>query len=94
MAGPQYLTTDHAPSELGTSNAPYDGSQSETLLDGSVLRAQPFVPYQYENEATGDISRTTIGHAEVIEMGVVDDSLDVSDCAAIKALWQSQRIGN
>ena len=88
--GTSVLTTDATCTvpTLGTANAPYDGEQSE-LSDGSILRAQPFVPYQYENEESGDISRTLIGHAEAIEMGVVADTVDVSDCAAINSLWQS-----
>lgn len=90
VAGASVLTTDPTCTVpvLGTANAPYDGEQTE-LADGSVLRSQPFVPYQYENEASGDISRTLIGHAEVIEMGVVDDSVDVSDCALVNSLWTS-----
>lgn len=74
--------------ELGTSNPPYDGTQSE-LFNGSILREQPFVPYVYQNELDGDISRTLIGHAEVIEMGVVDESIDVSDCDAVMSTWAS-----
>ena len=74
--------------ELGTSNPPYDGTQSE-LFSGSILREQPFVPYVYENELNGDVSRTLVGHAEVIEMGVVDDSIDVSDCTAVMSEWTS-----
>lgn len=90
FGGTSVLTTDPTCTvpELGTSNTPYDGTKSE-LADGSVLRSQPFVPYQYENEKSGDISRTLIGHAEVIEMGVVSSTVDVSDCAAITALWNS-----
>ena len=88
--GTSVLTTDATCTvpELGTPNAPYNGEQTE-LADGSILRSQPFVPYQYENEESGDISRTLIGHAEVIEMGVVADTVDVSDCAAITSLWNS-----
>ena len=90
FGGTSVLTNDDTCTvpELGTSNAPYDGEQTE-LADGSILRSQPFVPYQYENEESGDISRTLIGHAEVIEMGVVDDTIDVSDCDAVTTLWQS-----
>ena len=90
FGGTSVLTTDATCTvpELGTSNAPYNGEQTE-LADGAILRSQPFVPYQYENEESGDISRTLIGHAEVIEMGVVADTIDVSDCAAITSLWQS-----
>jgi len=90
FGGTSVLTTDATCTvpTLGTSNAPYDGEQTE-LSDGSILRSQPFVPYQYENEESGDISRTLIGHAEVIEMGVVADTVDVSDCAAISGSWNS-----
>ena len=90
FGGTSVLATDPTCTvpELGTPNAPYNGEQTD-LADGSVLSAQPFVPYQYENEESGDISRTLIGHAEVIEMGVVDDTIDVSDCSAIRALWNS-----
>lgn len=90
FGGTSVLTTDPTCTvpELGTPNEPYNGEQTD-LADGSVLSAQPFVPYLYENEASGDISRTLIGHAEVFEMGVVDDTIDVSDCSAIRALWSS-----
>ena len=73
---------------LGTSNSPYDGTQTE-LDSGAVLRSQPFVPYQFENDESGDISRTLIGHAEVIEMGVVSDTVDVADCKVVSDLWSS-----
>ena len=73
---------------LGTSNSPYDGTQTE-LDSGAVLRSQPFVPYQFENDESGDISRTLIGHAEVIEMGVVSDTVDVADCKVVRDLWSS-----
>lgn len=75
--------------ELGTANGAYSGTQTE-LFDGSVLRRQPFVPYQYDDEkGSSGIGRTLIGHAEVIEMGVVDDSIDVSKCDEINTLWTS-----
>jgi hypothetical protein len=74
--------------ELGTSNPPYDGTQT-TLASGAVLRSQPFVPYIYQNELNEDISRTLIGHAEVIEMGVVSDTIDVSDCDLVMTEWTS-----
>ncbi len=73
---------------LGTSNSPYDGTQTE-LESGAVLRSQPFVPYLFENDESGDISRTLIGHAEVIEMGVVSDTVDVADCKVVRDLWSS-----
>ena len=90
FGGTSVLTTDTTCTvpALGTSNAPYDGTQTE-LESGEVLRAQPFVPYQFENDKSGDISRTLIGHAEVIEMGVVSDTVDVSDCKVVSDLWSS-----
>jgi len=72
--------------QLGTSNPPYDGTQ-ELLASGAVLRSQPFVPYLFESEESGDISRTLMGHLEVIEMGVVGDTVDVADCDSLIDLW-------
>ena len=71
---------------LGTSNPPYDGTQ-ELLASGATLRSQPFVPYLFENEESGDISRTLMGHVEVFEMGVVSDTVDVADCDSLLDLW-------
>lgn len=71
---------------LGTANGNYDGTQVE-LADGAILRTQPFVPYQYASEAVSGLGRTLKGHAEVIEMGVVDSSIDVADCEVISKLW-------
>ena len=71
---------------LGTANGNYDGTQIE-LADGAILRRQPFVPYQYDNEAVPGLGRTLKGHAEVIEMGVVDSSIDVADCEVVYKLW-------
>ena len=89
FGGTSVLTTDPSCTvpELGTANAPYDGDQ--VVLDDSILRSQPFVPYQYENEESDSISRTMIGYAEAYEMGVVDDTVDVSDCVEVRALWNS-----
>jgi hypothetical protein len=89
LGGTSVLTTDASCTvpELGTANAPYDGDQ--VVLDDAILRSQPFVPYQFENEESDGISRTLIGYAEAYEMGVVDDTVDVSDCAAVRALWNS-----
>lgn len=72
--------------QLGTSNPPYDGTQ-ELLASGATLRSQPFVPYLFESEESGDISRTLMGHLEVIEMGVVSDTVDVADCDSLIDLW-------
>ncbi len=90
FGGTSVLTTDATCTvpALGTSNAPYDGTQTE-LESGDTLRSQPFVPYQFENDKSGDISRTLIGHAEVIEMGVVSDTIDVADCKVVSDLWSS-----
>lgn len=71
---------------LGTENGNYDGTQVERA-DGTILRTQPFVPYQYEGEAVSGLGRTLKGYIEVIEMGVVDSSIDVSDCAVVSELW-------
>jgi hypothetical protein len=73
--------------ELGTANGSYDGSQT-TTFSGDTLRRQPFVPFLYDDEA-GDpsIERTKIGHVEVIELGVVDSSIDLSDCDGVMKLW-------
>lgn len=72
--------------QLGTSNPPYDGTQ-EPMASGATLRSQPFVPYLFESEESGDISRTLMGHLEVIEMGVVSDTVDVADCDSLMDLW-------
>ena len=73
--------------ELGTANGAYGGSQT-TLFNGAVLRRQPFVPYLYDAEkGNPSLARTQIGHAEVIELGVVDASIDLSDCDAVQELW-------
>lgn len=74
--------------QLGTSNPPYDGTQ-ELLASGATLRSQPFVPYLFETEESGDISRTLMGHLEVIEMGVVSDTIDVANCEVVSDLWSS-----
>lgn len=74
--------------ELGTANGEYSGTQT-SLADGSTLRKQPLVPYLYSDDAVSSINRTLRGHAEVIEMGVVDESVDVSDCGALRKLWSS-----
>jgi hypothetical protein len=62
--------------ELGTGSGTYAGTKTENA-DGSITRIQPFLPYQYANGATPDlfssITRTMVGHVEVIEMGVLTD---------------------
>lgn len=90
FGGTSVLATDSTCTvpELGTDNPPYDGTQ-RVLNNGKVLKSQPFVPYQYDSEESADISRTLIGHAEVIEMGVVSDSIDVSDCDGVFDQWTS-----
>lgn len=72
--------------QLGTSNPPYDGTQ-ELMASGAILRSQPFVPYLFDTEESGDISRTLMGHLEVIEMGVVSDTIDVANCEVVSDLW-------
>jgi hypothetical protein len=59
---------------LGTANGAYPGTQ-ETLADGTVVRTQPFVPYQYRGDTGWNtVDRTLMGHVEVIEMGVLFDN--------------------
>ena len=74
--------------ELGTANGDYSGSQS-VLADGSVLMTQPFVPYLYTDDVSSSIGRTQLGFVEVIEMGEVDSSIDVSKCSDVRKLWAS-----
>jgi hypothetical protein len=89
-SGGSVLTTDTTCTvpELGTSNAPYDGTQ-ETLFNGKLLRTQPFVPYVYNSDVSSDISRTQRGYVEVIEMGVVSPDIDVSKCDDLRTLWNT-----
>ena len=89
-SGASVLTTDDTCTvpELGTSNGDYNGTQS-VLADGSTLRSQPFVPYLFEEEAESTLGRTLLGHAEVIEMGVVSEDIDVSKCSDLRTLWSS-----
>ena len=90
VSGASVLTTDETCTvpELGTANPPYDGTQTE-LADGSTLRSQPFVPYLYDTDAESTIVRTLLGHAEVIEMGVVSGDIDVSKCSELRTSWSS-----
>jgi len=63
---------------LGSPNGAFPGSATEQA-DGSIVRIQPFVNYQYANtkDIDSSIERTLTGHVEAIEMGiVVDDSGD------------------
>ena len=89
-SGASVLTTDDTCTvpELGTANGDYNGTQS-VLADGSTLRSQPFVPYLYNTDAESTIGRTLLGHAEVIEMGVVSEDIDVSKCSELRTLWSS-----
>lgn len=89
-SGASVLTTDDTCTvpELGTANGDYSGTKS-VLADGSTLRSQPFVPYLFEDEAESTLGRTLLGHAEVIEMGVVSEDIDVSKCSDLRTLWSS-----
>ena len=59
---------------LGDATAGVPGSTT-TNDDGSITRIQPFLPYQYAADTAGNgISRTLVGHVEVIEMGVLNDN--------------------
>ena len=63
--------------ELGTGSGTYGGTKTENA-DGSITRIQPFVNYAYGVGATADnyssITRSLVGHVEVIEMGVLTDA--------------------
>ncbi|MDA9988003.1 hypothetical protein N9E47_03320 [Luminiphilus sp.] len=61
---------------LGSANGEFSGTTTEGA-DGSTIRTQPFVNYQYANSKDVDSSmaRTLTGHVEVIEMGVVTGAL-------------------
>jgi hypothetical protein len=63
---------------LGSPNGAFPGTATEQA-DGSIVRIQPFVNYQYANtkDIDSSIERTLTGHVEAIEMGVVKD--DVTD---------------
>ena len=86
--GAGVLTNDESCTvpELGTANGEYSGTQS-VASNGKTLRTQPFVPYLYADDVTNGVDRNKIGHVEVIEMGVVDDSVDVRDCEEVRELW-------
>jgi len=62
---------------LGSANGAFSGTAT-TNADGSTVRVQPFVNYQYANllDVDTSIERTLTGHVEVIEMGVVGVTTD------------------
>jgi len=60
---------------LGSANGDFSGTQTEQA-DGSIVRVQPFVNYQYIKDFDNSIERTLTGHVEVIEMGVVTNTTD------------------
>jgi len=69
--------------ELGTANAPLNGSKT-TKADGSITRVQPFTNYlfQVQKDVDATVERTLTGHVEVIEMGVlIDDTAKTSKWA-------------
>jgi hypothetical protein len=73
---------------LGTANGSYSGTTTE-LSDGSTLRSQPFVPFLFASDAVSSNERTLMGSLEVIEMGVVDSSVDVTKCDELATSWES-----
>ena len=89
-SGGAIITTDETCTvpELGTANAPYDGTQ-ETTFTGKLLRTQPFVPYLYNTDVNSNLERTEMGYVEVIEMGVVSSEIDVSKCDDLRTLWNT-----
>jgi hypothetical protein len=76
-AGAAVITADNSCTvpALGSPNGEFPGSATEQA-DGSIVRIQPFVNYQYANtkDVDSSIERTLTGHVEVIEMGVVTDA--------------------
>ena len=64
---------------LGSANGAFAGT-TVTNADGSVVRRQPFVNYQYANtkDLDSSIERTLTGHVEVIEMGNVRNMGDAT----------------
>ena len=73
---------------LGTANGAYSGTTTG-LSDGSTLRSQPFVPFLYANDEVNGAARTLMGSLEVIEMGVVSASVDVTKCDELTDLWNN-----
>lgn len=79
--------------ELGTGSGDFGGSQTDNA-DGSTTRIQPFVNYAYGvtgTNATADlyssITRSLVGHVEVIEMGVLGNADAASTTAFNPAIW-------
>jgi len=76
--GAAVITSDNSCTvpALGSANGDFSGTQVEGA-DGSVVRTQPFVNYQYANskDADSSMARTLTGHVEAIEMGVVSGVL-------------------
>lgn len=62
--------------ELGTGSGDFGGTQTEGA-DGSIIRVQPFVNYAYGVGTSADnyssITRSLVGHVEIIEMGVLEN---------------------
>ena len=67
---------------LGSANGAFPGTAA-TSADGTVVRRQPFVNYQYANtkDLDSSIERTLTGHVEVIEMGNVSNKGDPTTAA-------------
>ena len=67
---------------LGSANGAFPGT-TVTNADGTVVRTQPFVNYQYANtkDLDSSIERTLTGHVEVIEMGNVRNMGDPTTAA-------------
>ncbi|MDG2443709.1 MAG: hypothetical protein P8M13_10710 [Luminiphilus sp.] len=78
--GAAILTRDNSCTvpALGSANPGFDGTATENA-NGSTTRIQPFVNFQYADDADATIERTLTGHVEVIEMGVLEN---VGDAAA------------
>lgn len=97
--GAAVITSDNSCTvpALGSANGAFPGT-TETLADGTVVRTQPFVNYQYDDQADTSIERTLTGHIEIIEMGVVTSAAYIADathgptgvpadCADLDAAW-------
>jgi hypothetical protein len=72
--GAAILTRDNSCTvpALGSANPGFDGTATENA-NGSTTRIQPFVNFQYADDADATIERTLTGHVEVIEMGVLEN---------------------
>jgi hypothetical protein len=100
--GAAVITSDNSCTvpALGSDNGEFPGTQVEGA-DGSTIRTQPFVNYQYANDKDVDssIKRSLTGHVEVIEMGVVTGDLAKAAthgatgvpaaCASLVTAWAS-----